>query len=268
MLPKRQWAEMTWADFRDGNPAEWIAVLPVAAVEQHGPHLPLGVDAMIAEGYLARVQALVPDSLPVTFLPLQPVGKSDEHIFFPGTLTLAPEVATQAWIDLGESVHRAGVQKLVIVNSHGGNSALLELVARALRVHAGMFVTTAGWSRFGYPAGLFSDAEIKHGIHGGEIETSIMLALKPELVRMDRAEDFAPATHAMEREFKWLRADRPAGFGWTAQDLHPAGAIGNAKAATREKGEAVLEHGARAFAELLQDVEQFDVTRLNDGPRG
>jgi creatinine amidohydrolase len=268
MLPRRQWAEMTWVDFRDGNPADWIAVLPVAAVEQHGPHLPLGVDAMIAEGYLARVQALLPEALPVTFLPLQAVGKSDEHIFFPGTLTLGAEVATQAWIDLGESVHRAGVQKLVIVNSHGGNSALLELVARALRVRAGMFVVTAGWGRFGYPAGLFSQAEITHGIHGGEIETSILLALRPELVRMDKAENFTPATLGMDHEFKWLRADRPAGFGWSAQDLNPAGAIGNAKAATREKGEAALEHGARAFIELLEDVRRFDVTRLNDGPSG
>jgi creatinine amidohydrolase len=131
-----------------------------------------------------------------------------------------------------------------------------------------MFVAIAGWSRFGYPAGLFSDAEIKHGIHGGEIETSIMLALKPDLVRMDKVENFAPATLAMEREFKWLRADRPAGFGWTAQDLNPAGAIGNAKAATSAKGEAALEHGALAFVELLEDVQRFDVTRLNDGPRG
>ncbi|MCC6947873.1 MAG: creatininase family protein [Bradyrhizobiaceae bacterium] len=268
MLPKRQWIEMTWEDFRAGDPARWIAVLPVAAVEQHGPHLPVGVDGYIAEGYLARVQRHLPDALPVTFLPLQWIGKSDEHLDYPGTLTLSAESALRAWAGIGKRVHRAGVRKLVIVNAHGGNSALLELVARELRVQFGVLVATASWSRFGYPEGLFGEAERVHGIHGGAIETSLMLALRPDLVRMEKAADFQSATLAMEKEFKWLRADRPAGFGWMTQDLNPAGAVGDARAASKEKGEAALEHGARAFIELLQDVDRFDLKRLQPGPLG
>jgi len=266
MLPKRQWVEMTWDDFRADDPARWIAVLPVAAVEQHGPHLPVGVDGYIAEGYLARVQRHLPEALPVTFLPLQWIGKSDEHLFYPGTLMLSAESALRVWTGLGEGVHRAGVRKLVIVNSHGGNSALLELVARELRVRFGLFVATVGWSRFGYPEGLFTETERVHGIHGGAIETSLMLALRPDLVRMEKAADFQSAALSMEKEFKWLRADRPAGFGWMTQDLNPAGALGDARAASKEKGEAALEHGARAFIELLEDVQRFDLARLRSVP--
>lgn len=267
MLPKRQWAEMTWEDFRAGDPARWIAVLPVAAVEQHGPHLPVGVDGFINEGYLARALPLLPASVPVSVLPLQWIGKSDEHLAFPGTLTLAAEAAIRAWIEIGESVFRAGVQKLVMINSHGGNGAVMEIVARDLRVRHGMLAVTASWSRFGYPDGLFTEMECTHGIHGGAIETALMRAIRPDLVREDKIADFKSETVTMEREFKWLRADRPAGFGWMTRDLNSLGALGDARAGTREKGEAALEYGARAFIELLDDVDRFDLTRLRDEPQ-
>ena len=267
MLPKRQWADMTWDDFHAGDPTRWIAVLPIAAVEQHGPHLPLGVDGFINEGYLARALALLPASLPVTVLPLQWVGKSDEHLAFPGTLTLSAGAVINAWIEIGESVARAGVQKLVMINSHGGNSAVMEIVARDLRARHGMLAVTASWSRFGYPDGLFDEAERTFGIHGGAIETALMRVIRPDLVRDDKIADFQSAARAMEHEFKWLRTDRPAGFGWMAQDLNPAGALGDARAGTREKGEVALEYGARAFVELLEDVDRFDITRLRDQPQ-
>lgn len=257
---------MTWEDFRASNVARWIAVLPVAAVEQHGPHLPLGTDGFIAGGYLARVLTLTPESLPVTFLPVQWIGKSDEHLAFPGTLTLSAETAIRAWTEIGESVHRAGVRKLVMVSSHGGNSAVMDIVVRELRVRLGMLAVAAGWSRFGYPDKLFTDVERSHGIHGGAIETSLMLALQAGTVRNDELADFKPGTIAMEREFMRLRADRPSGFGWMTQDLNPTGALGDATAAAKEKGEAALEHGARAFVELLQDVDRFDLKRLKEGP--
>lgn len=268
MQPKRLWTEMTWEDFRAGKPEHWIAVLPVAAVEQHGPHLPVGVDGFIAEGYLARVVKLLPDKLPVTFLPLQWIGKSDEHLAFPGTLTLSAETAIRAWTEIGESVHRAGVRKFVIANSHGGNSPILDLVARDLRVRFGMLAVGAAWSRFGYPDGSFTDIERAYGIHGGAIETSLMLAVRPDAVKKEKVADFPPESIVIEREFARLRADRPAGFGWMAQDLNPAGALGNAKAASRDKGEAAVDHGARAFVELLEDVHRFDLDRLKAGPRG
>ena len=162
------------------------------------------------------------------FLPVQAVGASDEHRAFRGTLTLSPETALRAFIEIGESVHRAGIRKLVIINSHGGNITLIDLAARQLRVRHAMLAVHASWGRFGYPEGLFGEAERTHGIHGGDIETSIMLAAYPDLVRRDKIADFRPATYAMERDYAYLRADYPAGFGWMTQDLHASGAVGDA----------------------------------------
>jgi creatinine amidohydrolase len=267
-LPRRNWMEMTWQDIAGaaGATARWIAVLPLAAVEQHGPHLPLGVDTYIAEAYLARVQTLLPADLPVTFLPVQRIGVSAEHLSYPGTLTLSAATAMAAWTELGESLARAGVRKLVLVTSHGGNVATMESVARDLRTRLGMLAVTVGWHRFGYPDGAFSADEKKHGIHGGDIETSLMLAAQPTTVRMEQAPNATPATIAMADEFKWLGAYRPAGFAWMTQDLNPTGAVGNATLASATKGEASLEHGAKAFVELLQEIDRFDLARLREGP--
>jgi creatinine amidohydrolase len=265
MTPRRYWTEMTWEDFHDGNPSDWIAVLPVAAVEQHGPHLPVGVDSYIAKGYISRVMQLLPQSLPATFLPIQAIGKSDEHLAFPGTLTFSPETAIRAWTEIGESVHRAGVRKIVIVNSHGGNSPVIDIVAQNLRARFGMMAVTTSWHRLGYPHGLFSDEEIRHGIHGGEIETSLMLWLKTETVRPDIG-DGKSSSIELERSFKHLRTSRPAALAWMTQDLNPSGVVGNARAGTMEKGGAALEHGAKAFVALLEDVERFDLGWLKDGP--
>jgi creatinine amidohydrolase len=268
MLPKRNWAEMTWPDFSGVDTQRWIAVLPLAATEQHGPHLPLGVDRFIAEAYLDRVRALIPSDLPVTILPTQGIGQSDEHVSYPGTLTLSSTTTIRAWTEIGECVHRAGVRKLVVVTSHGGNVEAMGIVARDLRVRLGMLVVTVAWHRFGYPDGLFGAEERRHGIHGGDIETSLMLAGVPDLVRMEQARPGEPATVPMQKEFKYLSAYRPAGFGWATQDLHPSGAIGNPTLATAAKGEAALAHGAQAFVELLGEVDRFDLSRLKQGPLG
>jgi creatinine amidohydrolase len=263
-MPARLWLDLTTEEFRTRDMSGAIAVLPVAAVEQHGPHLPVGVDTYIAEGYLARTRALVPDDLDVLFLPVQAVGKSNEHLAFPGTLTLSAETAIRAWYEIGESVFRAGCGKLVFVNSHGGNVAIIDIVARELRVKLGMLVVTAAWHRLGYPEELFEPEELRHGIHGGDVETSLMLAFRPEAVHGGKAENFVPRTVAMEQELTHLRAIQPTGFGWMAQDLHPRGAMGDASQATREKGEAAADYGARHFVELLRDVDRF---ALSD-PRG
>jgi creatinine amidohydrolase len=267
-LPKRNWMEMTWQEIAaaGGDTARWIAVLPLAAVEQHGPHLPLGVDTYIAEAYLAEAQKILPGDLPVTFLPVQRIGVSAEHLSFPGTLTLSATTAIAAWTELGESLARAGVRKLVLITSHGGNVAVMETVARDLRARLGMLAVTVGWHRFGYPEGTFSAEEKKHGIHGGDIETSLMLAAQPETVRMDKAPNATPTTIAMAREFKWLGAYRPAGFAWMTQDLNPSGAVGDATLASAAKGDAVFEQGAKAFVELLREIDRFDLSRLREGP--
>src|SRR5262249_54073413 len=153
------------------------------------------------ESYLARVMKLIPEKLPVTFLPVQWIGKSDEHLAFPGTVTISAETAIRAWTEIGESVHRAGVRKLVIVNSHGGNSPILDIVARNLRAQHGMLAVTVAWSRFGYPEKLFGEAEQTHGIHAGDIETSLMLASSSARVRKEKFDDFAPGSAAIEKEF-------------------------------------------------------------------
>jgi creatinine amidohydrolase len=267
-LPKRDWMEMTWQEIAGAGDAigRWIAVLPLAAVEQHGPHLPLGVDAFIAEAYLQRVRAVLPDDLPVTFLPVQRIGVSAEHLSYPGTLTFSPATAIAAWTELGESLARAGLRKLVLVTSHGGNVAAMELVARDLRVRLGMLAVTVGWHRFGYPDGTFTGEEKKHGIHGGDIETSLMLAAMPDTVRVEKAPNTKPTTIAMAKEFKWLGAYRPAGFAWMTQDLNPTGAVGDATLASAAKGNAALTHGAEAFVELLREVDRFDLSKLREGP--
>jgi creatinine amidohydrolase len=268
MLPKRNWMEMTWQEIAEAgsDTARWIAVLPLAAVEQHGPHLPLGVDSYIADAYLARVQTKLTAELPVTFLPVQRIGVSAEHLSFPGTLTLSAATAIAAWTELGESLSRAGLRKLVMVTSHGGNVAAMEIVARELRTRRDMLVVTVGWHRFGYPDGIFTSEEKRHGIHGGDVETSLMLAASPETVRTEKAASAIPETIAMAREFKWLGAYRPAGFAWMTQDLDPTGAVGDGTLASAEKGSAALAHGAKAFAELLAEIDRFDLRRLRDGP--
>src|SRR5215475_11209605 len=113
MMPKRDWTEMTWTDVAAGDTGRWIAVLPVAAVEQHGPHLPLGTDSYIAQGYISRVLPLLPADLPATFLPVQQLGQSDEHLAFPGTLSLSGRTVIAIYTEIGESLHRCGVRKLV-----------------------------------------------------------------------------------------------------------------------------------------------------------
>jgi creatinine amidohydrolase len=270
-VPPRDWTEIHWPDIAkagaEADAARWIAVLPLAATEQHGPHLPLETDVLIGEAYLARVRELLPAALPVTFLPLQPVGISTEHIDYPGTLTLPTDVALKEWMAIGERVAQAGIRKLVIVTSHGGNSAAMSLVAQDLRAHHGLLVVTTSWSRFGAPDGLFSAEEIRHGIHGGAVETSIMLARHERHVRTDKIADFRPASVAMEKDYRWLSVHRPAPFAWQAQDLHSSGAAGDATLASAEKGEILLDHGARAFCELLSDINRFDPDTLSDGPK-
>ncbi|MGJ5175500.1 creatininase family protein [Bradyrhizobium oligotrophicum] len=265
-LPPRDWTELHWPALETSDAASWIAVLPLAATEQHGPHLPLGTDVHIAEAYLACVRALLPPELPVTFLPVQPVGISTEHIDYPGTLTLPTETALQSWRALGDSVARAGIRKLVIVTSHGGNSAAMTLVAQDLRAVHRMLVVTTSWSRFGAPDGLFSADELRHGIHGGAVETSIMQARHPQLVRNDAIADFTSSGAAMETGNRVLSTQRPAPLAWQTQDLNASGAVGDATQASAEKGDRVLEHGARAFCALLEDVDNFDVNTLRAGP--
>jgi creatinine amidohydrolase len=258
-MPCRFWGGMTTQEIQDADTASWIAVLPLAATEQHGPHLPVGTDALILQGYLDAVMARLPDDVPATFFPLQAVGVSTEHENFAGTLSLPAEVAIAAWVSIGEGLVRAGIRKLILANAHGGNVPVMDVVARRLRQRHGLYTVMASFHRFGYPDGLFAPDELRHGIHGGMVETSLMLHLHPSLVRMDKAADFAPHSLSMEQRFTHLRANHPVGFGWMSEDLHPSGAMGNAKAASAEAGRLALGHGAEAFIALLRDVQGWNV---------
>lgn len=260
-LPRRQWVEMTTAQFA-ALPPNTVAVLPVAAIEQHGPHLPVFVDACINAGIIERTQKFLRADLPVTFLPPQAVGKSNEHQAFPGTLTLSAETLIRVWTEIGESVLRAGIRKLVLFNSHGGQPQIMDIVARDLRVRHHMFVVCASASSFGWPPDLYPDTERSHGIHGGSGETSMMLALRPDLVQMDKAENFVPLSVAMEKEYRYLRPEGRVGFGWQTQDLCAAGACGNARDADAARGDQVLDHAARGFAVLLEEVYRFPLELL------
>ena len=258
----RFWQDLSWPEFRT-LPPDTVAVLPVAAIEQHGPHLPVAVDTAINQGIVARTLEKLPADAPVLVLPTQAVGLSVEHIRFPGTLTAAVETLLALWTEIGESVARAGVRRLVILNSHGGQPQIADMVCVRLRGRARLFAVSCTWSRLGKPAGLDDPG----GLHGGLTETSLMLRLQPERVDMRRARNFRSAWLDREAAFPALRPQGPVGFGWETQDLHPAGALGDASSATAELGERVLEHAAARLADLLEQVRRFDVdTWLRDAP--
>ena len=272
-LPSRFWADLCTRDFARLDPARTIAVLPVAATEQHGPHLPLGVDTVLVDGIVDASLPHLPADSSVLFLPTQAVGLSPEHARFPGTLTLKAETVLRLWTDIGESVAAAGVRKLLLFNSHGGQVSVLDLVARDLRARLNLLVYSCSW--FTLPLhdaqgqdlhALFSAEEHRFGIHGGEIETSMMLALAPARVQMAQAKNFVSTAQARAQQFPILGNGRSAKLGWQTQDYHSAGAVGNAAAATAAKGEALVQAAGRALAQLLAELDALPLSTLVDQP--
>ncbi|MCL6706527.1 creatininase family protein [Pseudomonas sp. R2.Fl] len=240
--------------------AGWIAVLPFGAHEQHGPHLPFETDTLIAQGIADRLSAALPETVPATFLPAEPVGYSVEHMDVAGTRSLAFDEACHRWISMAEGLSRRGIRKLVLLNAHGGNSPLLTIVATEARVRFDMLAVATSWTRFGVPEELISPGDKAIDIHGGDIETSVMLALHPEKVDRTKAADFPSRQSEFVAKFKHLRAYGPHAFGWKMSDLNPQGVAGNAAAATAEKGERLLRHAVAGLVELLEDVHRFDLT--------
>jgi creatinine amidohydrolase len=261
--PSRYWRDLTTTDFA-ADTSSWIAVLPIAATEQHGPHLPTGVDTFIADALIERMVERMPADLPALVLPTVAVGKSDEHLGFPGTLSVDARTLLDMLEALGDSVVRAGIRKLVIVSSHGGNSEVMGIAGRTLRIRHRMLVVPTSWARMGTPDGLFEDAEIAHGIHAGDVETSLMLAFRPELVRDGERADFVPASIAMEDEFDVLRGNGRTAFSWMTADLQASGACGNADNASAAKGRASADFTVERFLNLLGDIDRFDLSRLAD----
>ncbi|HMB48887.1 MAG TPA: creatininase family protein [Afifellaceae bacterium] len=262
MTPYRDWQELTTKDFQALDPATSVAVLPVGAIEQHGPHLPVATDAVIAEAVARQGLAQLDGSFTALLLPPQSIGKSNEHLAFAGTLTFSADQLIALWTSIGEGVHRAGLKKMIFLNSHGGQPQVMEIVARELRVRFGMMAVSSSWWHMGFAEGLIPEDEQRYGIHGGFVETSMMLHLRPELVKMDRARNFRPVMAELEGEYKRLRHLGGVGIGWQAQDIHEDGVAGDASAASAETGQKIVDHAAAGFAELVAETARFPLGRI------
>ncbi|WP_193337890.1 creatininase family protein [Devosia beringensis] len=254
MVRKIWWTDFAAREFNNLDPEKTIAILPIAAVEQHGPHLPVGTDTIINTEMMKLLVAHAPADLDIRVLPVQAIGKSNEHIWAKGTITHTATNLIDAWTQIGLEVARAGVRKIVFVNSHGGNEEIMGIVARELRVRAGMLAVKSGW-RF-MPDGVLTDLERRHGIHGGDAETSLILHFQPHLVDMDRAEDFVSIAARDEQQFRYLRPTGAFGhvYAWSADDINPSGAVGNAAIATAEKGRLIAEANVAGMLDMLAEV--------------
>lgn len=266
-LPSHFWADLStrhFAQLATSGTDDVVAVLPVAAIEQHGPHLPTSVDTTLVNGvikatlpHLGKTRAL--------FLPTQQVGKSNEHTRFPGTLTLKAETLIALWTEIGECVNAAGINKLVLLNSHGGQLSVMDIVARDLRARLNMLTFSTNW--FTLPLGdeinaLFSADEHRFGIHGGDMETSMMLALAPHTVDMSQAQNFKSTSQDRAKKYPILGNGISAKMGWQTQDYNAFGACGNASIATEEKGQAVLQAAGQKLAQLLAEISSLPMSTL------
>jgi creatinine amidohydrolase len=268
-LKSKFWADLTTLDFqslaRSPQIDEVVAVLPVAAIEQHGPHLPCSVDQTIVDSVIAACLPKLASSLPVLFLPTQPVGKSNEHIQFPGTLTLSTQTIISLWTDIGASVARSGIKKLLIFNSHGGQVSVMDIVARDLRTEHNLLVFSSNW--YSLPLGdavmqQFSATEHRFGIHGGAIETSMMLALRPQFVNMAAAKEFRTQSQDRAPQYPILGNGSSAKMGWQMQDYNSEGAAGDARAATSEHGLQLISSAAEQLAIMLAEISRLPMSAI------
>lgn len=243
-----------------------VAVLPLAAIEQHGEHLPLSTDLDIVLGLIDAALPQVREGLPICVLPPLAVGLSVEHRAFGGTLSLSPESALAVLGELGDGVAAAGFRRLVLFNSHGGNKAVVDLAALKLRVAHRMLVVRANYFRFAPPADVVPADELRHGLHGGALETAMMLHLAPAKVRVEHIANFDSLGRRMARAGKRLGPEGEAGFAWMAQDLNPRGVSGDARLATAELGARLVAHYALQLAQLIEDAFDFDLSCLANQP--
>lgn len=270
-LSSRQWSDLSTRDFaqlqRHPERAKVVAVLPLGATEQHGPHLPLGVDTALAEGVLNEALVRLPSDFPVLVLPTQSVGYSPEHRGFAGSLSIGADTLMRVWRDIGAGVAAAGVQKLLLFNAHGGQVALMDVVARELRADHGLMVFASSWYQLPQPAELeriLGAKELRFGVHAGDMETSLMLALAPERVNMAEAKNFSSRTEIRAANCPLLGNGRSAKLGWMMQDLNPAGATGNAAVASADKGQRLLKAAAEGLTQLLLELSALPMDSLRE----
>ena len=244
----RNFAYLNWKQV-DALPREsTLLVLPTAAIEQHGPHLPLATDTLINNIVLGRALQKLPPELPIYALPPVCYGKSNEHIGFPGTLSVSSSTFMAVLRDIGESLFKAGFQKVALFNTHGGNASLVDVMARDLRAEFGLRTFTLFGSGGISFEGL-DPQEKAYGFHAGEVETSFLLASVPELVDTSAyttnyiADISKP--ELLKPEFS------PANFAWLTRDIAPSGVMGDPRPSSAEKGERWLEQAATRIAAAL-----------------
>ncbi len=259
-MTSRWWRELTTLEAGALRDRDCVAILPMAATEQHGPHLPLGVDAFINHGVLERAVALAPADLNFVVLPASEIGKSNEHLDFAGTLTLTAETLIRVVTEIATGVERVGLRKIVLFNSHGGQPQIADIVAQDLRARLRMIAVPVNSWRLMRADDMFDATEIRYGLHGGAVETSIMMHLRPDLVRRAELRDFPSSAAAIERDFPHLAPDGRVRFAWQAQDLNREGATGNAAAADAEKGRALVDRAARGLIDILRDLNHLPPT--------
>jgi creatinine amidohydrolase/Fe(II)-dependent formamide hydrolase-like protein len=248
---------LPWPDIAALDKHAGVVILPIGAVEQHGPHLPVITDTLLVTHVLAAALAVLPEDVKAWHLPALPYGKSTEHMHFPGTITLGTETLQAVLRDIGRSVQRAGFRRLAFINGHGGNVALLDGSARDLRAEFGLMTFCLHPALYVEAPFEQSPQEKRFGIHAGEIETALMLAAAPTLVHMDRASAHFPNFPAAAPPPLGLFG--PASASWMTEDWSASGVFGDATCASVEKGEAVRAAAARRIAALIAAISTFEV---------
>jgi len=263
---KRYWSEYTSEAFSRLERDKIVAVLPVGAIEQHGPHLPLAVDAAIVDGMVKETIARLPDESKALFLPTQAIGKSNEHSLYPGTLTFSAETLIRMWCEIGACVAASCVRKMSLLNSHGDQITVMDIVARELRIKHNLMVFSINWFGLGMPEGVYSEHDLKHGIHAGDMETSVMLEFHPNLVDMSKAQNFRTLTETLASDYKHLSLSGGAKPAWQVQDINAHGAAGDASIATAEKGRKTIDFAAERLVEVLAEIERAPLSWLDNQP--
>lgn len=255
--PQRYFPYLTWNEIAEMPDKENVVIIqPVGAIEQHGLHLPLAVDSAISVGVLGKALSQLEEKIPAYALPCLYYGKSNEHWQFPGTITLTATTLISVIKEVAESLYQAGFRKLVLMNSHGGQPQVMEIAARDIHQEKQDFTVFPLFTwRVPHIAGEFLTAKEKeYGIHAGDAETSIMLALLPEQVKMELAVTEYPQGLPEE---SLLSMEGKLPFAWLTKELSKSGVIGDAKAATKEKGDRILESVADGWVKVIKDIYRF-----------
>ncbi|MGB7439428.1 MAG: creatininase family protein [Coleofasciculaceae cyanobacterium] len=260
--PERFFPYLTWTDIQEMPDKENVVIIqPVGSIEQHGPHLPLIVDSAISIGVLGQALTKLEDNIPAYALPNLYYGKSNEHWHFPGTITLSAQTLLAVLMEMADSIYRAGFRKLVLMNSHGGQPQVMEIAARDIHQQYGDFLVFPLFTwRVPYPGKeLTTPEELEYGIHAGDLETSVMLSLLPEQVRMDKAVKEYP--HGLPED-SLLSMEGKLPFAWVTKELTGSGVLGDATAATKEKGDRLLESVTDGWVQVIKDIYKFRQPQL------